>query len=76
MGDRIKKECPRCKGDRGFWRDASKHCTGTWHPCITCKTQGVIKFGSIAEFHRLERSVANPEKVKTKQREKEKSNAK
>jgi hypothetical protein len=69
MGDRIKKECPRCKGQRGFW-SMPKSKTGMWSPCRTCKTQGKVKFGSIAEFHRLERSVANPEKVKTKQREK------
>jgi hypothetical protein len=72
MDDRVVKTCPRCNGDRGFWRDSSKHCTGTWHPCITCKTQGKVKVSSMAEFRRLEHMVANPRKVGTKQREKEK----
>jgi hypothetical protein len=62
--ERIEKECPRCKGERGFWIDS------TWHGCITCKTYGVIRVASMAEYRRVTRSVVNPEKVQTKQREK------
>ena len=67
--ERIEKECPRCKGERGFW---SKRLAGMWTPCITCKTKGKVVVSSMAEFRRLERSVTHPEKVTTKQREKEK----
>ena len=69
--ERIEKECPRCKGERGFW-SMPKSKTGVWTPCITCKTQGKVKVASMAEFRRLERSVTHPKKVQTKQREKEK----
>ena len=65
--DRLTKKCPRCKGERGFRID------GVWHPCITCKTQGVVTVASMGEFRRLERMVSNPEKAQTKQREKERS---
>jgi hypothetical protein len=68
--DRIEKECPRCKGERGFWSDGDG--IGTWFPCITCKTQGKVKVASMAEYRRLEHNVKNPGKVSTKQREKEK----
>lgn len=75
---RIEKECPRCRGERGFWivtKDGvsfrSDKPKGVWHPCITCKTQGVVKVASMAEYRRVERSVTHPEKVRTKQREKE-----
>jgi hypothetical protein len=61
----IKIDCPRCEGERGFWRD------GVWSPCITCKTQGKIKVMSMAEARRVRAAIKNPEKVKTKQREKE-----
>jgi len=60
---RLEKECPRCKGQIGFWRD------GIWYPCITCKTLGKVKVASEAEYRRLKHMVENPEKVKTKQRE-------
>jgi len=63
--DRVEKECPRCKGERGFW---SKRLAGMWTPCITCKTQGKVKVASEAEYLKLVRSVTHPEKVKTKQR--------
>lgn len=69
--DRVVKECPRCKGERGFW-SMPKSKTGVWTPCITCKTQGTVKVSSMAEFRRLEHNVNNPKKVRTKQREKEK----
>ncbi len=73
---RIEKECPRCKGERGFWRTGKEPALkaqgrGTWYPCITCKTQGVIKVASEAEYRRIERSVTHPQKATTKQREKE-----
>jgi DnaJ-class molecular chaperone len=61
----IKKECPRCKGERGFWINK------TWHGCITCKTHGAIRVASMAEFRRIEAGIEKPEKVQTKQREKE-----
>ena len=64
--ERIEKECPRCRGERGWWSRAKYK--GTWYPCLTCKTQGVIKVASEAEYRRIERSVTHPEKVKTKQR--------
>ncbi len=75
--ERIVKDCPRCKGQRG-WFDETKRVAGprsrllcgTWHPCIMCKTQGVIKVASEAEYRRMERSVTHPEKAITKQREK------
>ncbi len=63
--ERISKECPRCKGERGWW-----DCFGRWNPCITCRTKGTVLVSSEAEFRRLERSVTHPEKVQTKQREK------
>ena len=74
---RVEKECPRCKGERGFWLEGeqltlSKKARGTWYPCITCKTQGTVKVASMSEYRRLEHMVANPKKVQTKQREKEK----
>lgn len=65
--ERLEKECPRCKGERGHFRD------GVFIPCITCKTRGVVKVASNAEFRRIERMVAHPEKAKTKQREKKRS---
>jgi hypothetical protein len=43
----IKKKCPRCEGERGFW------IRGIWRPCITCKTQGSVKIASMAEFRRI-----------------------
>jgi hypothetical protein len=64
---RVEKECPRCRGERGFWRD------GIWYGCITCKTRGTIKVASMAEYRRVKAMVEKPEKVKTKQREKERS---
>jgi len=72
--ERVEKECPRCKGERGFWSklDDKAPFAGIWHPCIMCKTQGTVKVASMAEFRRLERSVTHPKKVQTKQREKEK----
>lgn len=61
---RIEKECPLCRGQRGFWRD------GMWFSCIVCKTQGLVKLASMAEYRRLKASVTKPTKVQTKQREK------
>jgi len=72
---RVEKECPRCNGERGFW-SMPKSKTGVWTRCITCNTLGVVRVSSMAEFRRLEHSVKNPEKVSTKQREKEKPDAK
>lgn len=66
---RLEKECPRCKGERGFWDGGGT--VGLWFPCRMCNTQGKIRVTSEAEFRRLERSVTNPKRVKTKQREKE-----
>jgi hypothetical protein len=76
---RVEKECPRCKGERGFWLTGTEPSLkaqgkGTWHPCIMCKTQGKIKVASMAEYRRVVRSVTNPTKVQTKQREKERRN--
>jgi hypothetical protein len=75
--DRLKIECPRCKGEKGFWavtRDGytvkSTKKQGVWYPCITCKTQGVLKVASHAEARRIQRSVTHPKKAQTKTREK------
>ena len=65
--ERLEKECPRCKGERGFWSNA-RIKTGMWTPCIMCKTQGKVKVTNEAEYLKLVRSVTHPEKVKTKQR--------
>jgi hypothetical protein len=77
---RVEKECPRCKGERGFWMVfkagvafRSDKPKGIWQPCITCKSQGRVKVASMAEFRRLERSIRKPQKVGTKQREKKRS---
>jgi hypothetical protein len=70
---RVEKECPRCKGERGFWSMPKNK--GTWSPCIMCRTQGVIKVASMSEYRRIKHQVENPQKVQTKQREKEKPNA-
>ncbi len=74
--ERTVKDCPRCRGERGKWLDlnlmpSKQTGYGTWHPCIMCKTQGVVKVASEAEYRRMERSVTHPEKATTKQREKE-----
>jgi hypothetical protein len=74
---RIEKECPRCKGERGKWLgldfvESKIVGRGTWHPCQTCRTKGVVRVASTAEYRRLEHNVKNPGKVSTKQREKEK----
>jgi hypothetical protein len=75
---RVEKECPRCMGERGFWvitKDGvsfrSEKPKGVWYPCITCKTQGTIKVASMAEYRRIKALVIKPQKVQTKQREKE-----
>ena len=69
------KECPRCKGERGFWFlqgvIVKQGKGGTWHPCFMCKTQGTVKVASESEYRRLQRTVIKPDKVETKQREKE-----
>jgi hypothetical protein len=78
MPNRIEIDCPRCKGERG-WFDGTERVAGpmsrlkcgTWHPCITCRTKGTIKVASQAEARRIEAMINKPKKVRTKQREKE-----
>lgn len=74
---RVEKECPRCKGECGFWSMPGNKGKGvpmgTWSPCKMCKTHGVVKVSSESEYRRLVQTVTNPQKVETKQREKERS---